>query len=372
MSGKAIQDRAKFDVIRYANCWEDPRLLLRAADLRGKRCLSIASGGDNSFSLLSASPREVVAFDLNPVQLELCELKAAAFAALDHDEFLQFLGFRPSERDRAAVYREKIRPRLSLPSGGCFDRNPALLRAGVIHAGKFERYFRIFRRFVLPFAHSRRTVAELLREKDAESRRKFYRERWDTPAFRAIYRVFFNRFVMGRLGRDPEFFRYVEAKAISGMLKRQTDYALSELPTHDNPYLHYIMSSDFGPALPHYARPENFDAIRANLGRIRFVRGTPGSLAAEGGSPFDFFNLSDIFEYMDDSLCRQCADSLFRLAAPGARVAYFNMLVPRSLAALAPEKFAAHDDEAAALFADNRAFFYRAFRLDTARKEAAP
>ena len=47
-----------------------------------------------------------------------------------------------------------------------------------------------------------------------------------------------------------------------------------------------------------------------------------------------------------------------------------DMLVPRSLAELAPDKFAAHDDEAAAVFAGNRAFFYRAYRLDTVKKEA--
>ena len=51
MSPKAIQDRAKFDVIRYANCWEDPRLLLGVLPPKA-RCLSIASAGDNSFSLL--------------------------------------------------------------------------------------------------------------------------------------------------------------------------------------------------------------------------------------------------------------------------------------------------------------------------------
>ncbi|MBR4717553.1 MAG: DUF3419 family protein [Lentisphaeria bacterium] len=367
MSPKAIQERARFDAIRYANCWEDPTMLLRAADLRDKRCLSIASGGDNSFSLLTASPREVVAFDLSPVQLAVCELKAAAFRNLEYGEFLSFLGFTPSARDRADIYRDKLRGELA---SDYFDHNLGLIRGGVIHAGKFERYFRIFRRFVLPFAHSRRTVAELLREKSAEERRRFYRETWDSPAFRGIYRVFFNRWVMGRLGRDPEFFRYVDAKLISGMLKRQTDYALAELPTHDNPYLHYIMTSDFAPALPHYARREHFDAIRSNLGRIRFVKGTPDELAGEYDSAFDFFNLSDIFEYMDEALCRKCADSIFRLAAPGATVAYFNMLVPRSLAELAPDKFAAHDDEAAAIFADNRAFFYRAYRLDTVKKEA--
>ena len=111
MSPKAIQERARFDAIRYANCWEDPTMLLRAADLRDKRCLSIASGGDNSFSLLTASPREVVAFDLSPVQLAVCELKAAAFRNLEYGEFLSFLGFAPSARDRADIYRDRSQPR---------------------------------------------------------------------------------------------------------------------------------------------------------------------------------------------------------------------------------------------------------------------
>jgi len=368
MKEREIRDRVKFDSIRYANCWEDPELLLKSADLKDRRCLSIASGGDNSFSLLTASPREVVAFDLSPVQLALCELKAAAFRNLEYDEFLRFLGFLPSSRDRMETYREKIRSELA---DDYFDRHPGLLRAGVIHAGKFEHYFRIFKRFVLPFAHSQGTVRELLRVKGDEERRIFYWEKWNNPAFRLIYRIFFNRFVMGRLGRDPEFFRYVEANMISQMLKHQTDYALSELPTHDNPYLHYIMTSDFMPALPHYARKENFERIRPNITRLRFVKGTPAELAGRNGPTFDFFNLSDIFEYMDADLCRQCADAIVRLASPDAVVAYFNMLVPRSLAELVPDRFLGHDEKAAGLFKENRAFFYRSFHLDSVKKESA-
>ena len=47
---KEIQERAKFNKIRYANCWEDPELLLEVFD-SGKKILSIASAGDNSLSL---------------------------------------------------------------------------------------------------------------------------------------------------------------------------------------------------------------------------------------------------------------------------------------------------------------------------------
>ena len=32
--GKEIQERAKFNKIRYANCWEDPELLIEAFDIQ--------------------------------------------------------------------------------------------------------------------------------------------------------------------------------------------------------------------------------------------------------------------------------------------------------------------------------------------------
>ena len=39
---KGIETRAKFDKIRYANCWEDPELLLEGFD-NGKKYISASS-----------------------------------------------------------------------------------------------------------------------------------------------------------------------------------------------------------------------------------------------------------------------------------------------------------------------------------------
>ena len=50
--------RSDFSFIRYAQCWEDADILLEALDIgEGDVCLSIASAGDNSLSLLSADRR---------------------------------------------------------------------------------------------------------------------------------------------------------------------------------------------------------------------------------------------------------------------------------------------------------------------------
>ena len=61
MMSKGIEERAKFDKIRYANCWEDPELLIEVF-ANGGKFISIASAGDNSLSLLTKNPELVARF----------------------------------------------------------------------------------------------------------------------------------------------------------------------------------------------------------------------------------------------------------------------------------------------------------------------
>jgi len=85
--------RAWLRGLRYASCWEDAAVVAEALKpLPGARCLSVASGGDNTLSILARRPASVMAIDVNPVQLALVELKAAAFAELAHPDLVDFLG----------------------------------------------------------------------------------------------------------------------------------------------------------------------------------------------------------------------------------------------------------------------------------------
>ena len=105
-----IAERAAFDLVRYASCWEDPALLVGAVPGPGASWLSIASGGDNAFALLATAPARVVAFDLSEAQLALCRLKRAAFLSLEHAEWLGFLGLSPmpARKREALPYRQII------------------------------------------------------------------------------------------------------------------------------------------------------------------------------------------------------------------------------------------------------------------------
>jgi S-adenosylmethionine-diacylglycerol 3-amino-3-carboxypropyl transferase len=338
-----IEERASFETIRYANCWEDAPVLVRGLlPLQGTRCLSIASAGDNVLSLLARGAADVVAVDLSPAQLALVDLKMAAFRCLTYEDLLGFLGVRESG-SRRRLYQE-LRTALGSEARAFWDARQAVLEEGVIHSGRLERYFSLFRRALLPLIHTRATVESLLQARGLEERRRFYDELWDNRRWRAAVSLFFGRRAMGRLGRDPEFLRYATGPVGARILERAR-HALIALPTQDNPYLNYILTGRFGVAPPDYLRPEHYTAIRRGLDRVQLRRGPVEDVVAElAPHSIDAFNLSDVAEYMDIESYHRLLERLHSVAAPGARLAYWNLLAARQ-----------------------RAFFYGAFVLEFAR-----
>jgi S-adenosylmethionine-diacylglycerol 3-amino-3-carboxypropyl transferase len=355
---------ARFDFLRYAAVWEDADILCDALapSARGGRVLSIASAGDNALALLTCDPAEVVAVDLSAPQLAACELRIVAWRHLDRDGLLAFLGVT-EHRDRLAVYRA-LRGELSEGARSYWDRHEHAVAEGIIHAGKFERYLRGFRRFVLPLIHSRRTIERLLAERSREERERFYAEEWDTARWRLVFRLFFSRAAMGRLGRDPQFFAHVEGSVGDRILAR-TRHALTALPIHQNPYATYIMTGSYADgALPLYLRAEAWQPVRERLDRVRLLQ-VP---AQEASGAFDAYNLSDIFEYMAPAAHESTYAALVAKARPGARLAYWNMLAPRSRPDSLARRVRSRRDIADPLFQRDNAWFYSAFHVD----EVAP
>lgn len=355
-----IEQRARFDYVRYANCWEDADVLCQALQpAPGKRILSIASGGDNSFALAAAGA-SVVAVDLSDAQLAMVELKRAAIRQLDYDALLAFIGVRRGD-ERLRTYA-KLAPALPPAARAFWDANADHVRNGIVHAGKFERYFETFRRRIVPLFHKRATVEQLLAEKTRAERRTFYDRMWNNLRWRLMFKVFFSRRVMGLMGRDPEFFRYVEG-SVAGRILKRTEYAFTTLPTHTNPYLNFIFTGNFGATLPRYLEPERYGALREAMDRIEIVRGSAETVAKSHG-PFDGFNLSDVFEYLDPPTCAAMYGALLDASQPNARLAYWNMLVPRRRPEELSTRVRSLAERADALFSVDRAFFYSAFVLE--------
>lgn len=361
MRDSSIQEKAAFNFIRYASVWEDADILCEALkpSCQGGRILSIASSGDNALALLTLDPTEIIAADLNPAQLSCVELRIAAFRHLSHAELLAFLGVTHSDF-RLKTY-QTLRQDLSDRAKEFWDIHPAAIQNGIIHAGKFEKYLRFFGTQILPWIHNKSQRDALLKMRPLHEQALFYHEQWDTVGWRLFFKIFFSKTFMGWFGRDPAFFDHVQGSVSAKILSR-TKHALTQLPTYNNPYLVYILTGNYSEqALPCYLRAENKDIITSRLDRLSLFEG-PAQDAGTG--KFDGFNLSDIFEYMSREQFEKCYQLLLSRANPNARIAYWNMLVPRSVPESLKSKVIPLETISSALHFHDKAWFYQAFIVD--------
>lgn len=320
--------KVRHDFIRYANCWEDADVLLEGLKPEtGDSILSIGSAGDNSFSLLTGNPKVVVAVDLNEIQLNLIELKRSAFRTLNYDEFLEFLGFRQSEQ-RSELY-QKVRADLKPDLLQFWDTQKDQIIGGIIYKGKFEKYFGSFKSKILPLIHTKKRIDDLFKVKSAENQRIYHDKVWNNFRWRLLFKLFFSRFVMGRFGRDPKFLEEVDVK-VSDFILDKANKHLSSTNCQRNYLLYFILKGEFGDLLPHYARKEHFEIIKKNLDRLIIYHGLAED-AFNDYPEFNKFNLSNIFEYMDEGLFKSTCDKLVEHCSKGGVFAYWNLMVPRRM-----------------------------------------
>jgi S-adenosylmethionine-diacylglycerol 3-amino-3-carboxypropyl transferase len=357
MTSTDIASRAKFDEIRYAQTWEDADTLVEALQVKpSDTVVSIAAAGDNAMALLAEGAERVIAVDLNPAQLACVRMRMAMYQHLTHGECLALLGSHASHHrgdllDKAA--------RTLSPEDQAFwaARRKDVIAHGVGGVGKFERYFRIFRDYVLPFIHTRETIDLLLKQREPDERTTFYDKHWNIWGWRMMLKGFFSRTVMGRLGRDPAFFDHVEGSP-SDQVARLTRKALVHQDPSQNAYLSWILNGRHHEALPRAWRPESYETIRHRLDRLDVRLCTVETLAEEGVKA-DAFNLSDIFEYMGPEAHEKAYGTILAAANPGARIAYWNMMAPRRVPDVHAHRVTTHTEREKALHAGDKAFFYR-------------
>jgi S-adenosylmethionine-diacylglycerol 3-amino-3-carboxypropyl transferase len=359
---RSIQQRASFDLIRYGSVWEDADILCQALKpvAAGARLLSIASAGDNALALLTLDPKEVLAADLSAAQLACLELRIAAFQGLSYEALLGFLGVSP-DAGRLDVY-QGLRKRLSPEALAFWDGKLEVIALGAIHAGKLEGFLRRYQGF-LRWVHGAERSRALLLPKGRAARAEFYHRTWNTWPWRTLNRLAFSRRILGRLGRDPEFFRHASEDVTSGPTRR-LDQALAQRPSHANPYLRYHLTGSYASgALPRYLRREHFLAIRRRSSRVRRFLGpveqAPGDFAG--------FNLSNIFEYMDEGQHALTYQKLADKALPGARLAYWNLHVERPRPPAERARVVELARLSKSLHARDQNWAYRSFHVDQRR-----
>jgi S-adenosylmethionine-diacylglycerol 3-amino-3-carboxypropyl transferase len=353
--------------LRYSTVWEDHRLLELGLDPRpGDDLLVIASAGDNVLNLLLRQPRRIVAIDVNPAQIALAELQVAAISLLDHADVLQLLGWTSAAPEARVDLYERVRHRLSETSRAWCDDRVRTIEAGIVHAGRLERYIAGFRERYFADPHDRARVDAMLSATDLATQRA-RALRALTPDFARAFGAYFTAATLGANGRDPSQMRYVGSDMnVTAQLLSRLVWVCSETPLAGNFYVERFFRGalrDLGSGPP-YLRRETFERLRALVSRIEIVTGELGDyLASRAPALLSHAALSDVFEYLSDEATADLAERLARAIRPGGRIAYWNLFVPRAAAGTTP-RFRPLDALSARLWAQDRAWFYRAFHVD--------
>ncbi|KAF9913339.1 hypothetical protein EC991_000101 [Linnemannia zychae] len=379
-SGKdaTVEASVDFSKIRYSQVWEDTRLLRQGLRLKPQsRVLSIASAGDNAFALLLDDAREVVAIDFSPAQLALCGLKIAAYKTLEYKEFTQLLGFEFAGEDigadgRVALYQDKVRAAITDDAHRAYwDQNLDLIRNKIIHIGRLEKFFNIYRKYVVPLGHYKSTVQTLLASRDQAKQIKFFDSVWNKWIWRVGTRAFFGQMSLGHLGRDPKFFEHVRLD-VGAFLLEKVSNGIRNIPIWDNYYAEYVFTGhqSGNNGLPDYLVKENYDIIRSRIDRVKLVHADVLKyLNSEESGHFDGYNLSDIFEWMSEDLFKTFLTAIHNKGTPDARICYWNLFVPRERPQEFKDLIRSEVDLADAATAKDRTYFYRRFVIETILKK---
>lgn len=364
-----IENYADFGRIRYAQLWEDADVLLPGLaegnpNVKGGTLVSICAAGDNALAMLTLDPERVVTVDLSSAQIACLRLRMSAFQTLTHTQFLELSGSRPSTR-RGELLDQVAAPLSSHDQKFWAELKADVTKYGFGGVGKFERFFRIFHKRILPFVQSRQNIASVMSSKSKIDRATFLDETWNHTLWRLMLKLFFSNFMMGRLGRDPAFFAHVEG-ALSDHIAGRLEHAIVDLDPSQNPYLHWILRGTHGDALPFTWREENFETIRDRLNRLDIRQGALETFVASGEKA-DGFNLSDIFEYMSEPVFTEVYGSIVNAANPGARLVYWDMMVPRRCPLEFSHQIETMQDLEAAGKAADKAFFYSDFVVEQVR-----
>jgi S-adenosylmethionine-diacylglycerol 3-amino-3-carboxypropyl transferase len=347
--------------VAFAQVREDP--FLDAQVVRGldpeARIIMIASGGC-TLAFLAAACRlaRVDVVDPNPAQIALARLKLHLVQNERCPDRLALLGHAPMPRNER---EERLRGALRAIDVPADLIGPPRVwgEEGPDHAGRYERVFAQLRQELEPHAAA---VEKLLSLRDpAEQARRVAPT---TPLGRALDEAFDRAMdlpILIRLFGEGATRNRVEPFARH--FARRTRHVLANLPAADNPYLWQVLAGRYpdhskAPWLT-LAPPDRLPEITWQTAVMtEALRRSPGSYA--------FVHLSNVLDWLSPADAQTTLDLAHAALRPGGWTLIRQLNSTLNVPSFG-KSFSWHTEEAQALHARDRSYFYRALHLGRKR-----
>jgi S-adenosylmethionine-diacylglycerol 3-amino-3-carboxypropyl transferase len=354
LSKEGLLERAftfAFRGLVYAQIWEDPVIDMEALEITpDSHVVTIASGGCNVFSYLTANPARITAVDLNPAHIALNNLKKVAALRLpDQAAFHRFFGHADSAANVEA-YKTWLRPHLDEKSRAYWDsRGPSGKRR--IEGFKTGFYKQGLLGRLIGFAHwlARRygiDPNEILKAQSIEEQRHIFDTRYAPFFEKKFLRWLVDQpaalFGFGIPPAQYDLLKIDDQAGITGALRSRLRKLACDFDIQDNFYAWQAFGRGYGKhegaPLPPYLQAANFETVRDRADRVE-IRHTNYAdyLESMPAQSLDRYILLDAQDWMTDEQLTRIWTEITRTAKPGARVLYRTAAVPDVVKGHIPE-----------------------------------
>jgi S-adenosylmethionine-diacylglycerol 3-amino-3-carboxypropyl transferase len=366
-----------FSSLVYPQIWEDPEVDLKALAIEpGQRVITIASGGCNALSYLTADPGEIIAVDLNTSHAALNHLKRTAVQHLpDYESFFSFFGAadRPANLD---LYKHHIRRHLDPETRGFWDSRDITGRR------RIERFARGFYRTGLlgRFISAGHLAARLygrdprslLTARNLAEQREIY-ERELKPLFeKPLVRALLNqRSSLFGLGIPPaQYDALCGSRPMHEVVEERLQRLACDFDLKDNYFAWQAFARRYAPEgpLPPYLQRSHYERVRSRAHRIQMRNVSfTDELRNRPAASLDRYILLDAQDWMTPADLTALWTEITRTARAGARVIFRTAGKESVLPGRIPDTILARwsCDEAAseAHTAEDRSAIYGGFHL---------
>jgi S-adenosylmethionine-diacylglycerol 3-amino-3-carboxypropyl transferase len=334
-----------FKGLVYPQIWEDPKVDMEALNLQpGARIMTIASGGCNAMSYLTADPGAITAVDLNRAHVALTRLKLIAAQRLeDYDSYYRFFG-EARGKENVATYEEQLKDHLDAESRAYWEgrdwrgrRRITLFARGLYRQGLLGNFIGLSHLVAKLYGID---PNHLMQARSMDEQRAFF----DTallPLFdkRLVKWATSQKVSLYGLGIPPAQYESLASAGGGDMalvLKRRLEKLACDFSLEDNYFAWQAFGRSYaaggsGP-LPPYLERRHFDAIQARASRVNVLnRSFTDHLQEQTEDAFDAYLLLDAQDWMSDAQLNALWSEITRTATPGARVVFRTAAEPSLL-----------------------------------------
>jgi S-adenosylmethionine-diacylglycerol 3-amino-3-carboxypropyl transferase len=337
MSKAGLTERAftfAFTGLVYPQIWEDPVVDMEAMEIQpGNRIITIASGGCNALSYLTADPAEIVAVDLNTAHIALNRMKLTAVRHLpDYASFFKFFGVARG-RENTKLFDTYIRPHLDAETDGYWNgrtlrgrRRIDVFKRGFYGYGLLGRFISTGHKLSKLLGSD---PSRLMKARTREEQREIYERDLAPLLKKPIVRMMLDqRSSLFGLGIPPaQYDALAEGRPMNVVIEERLRRLATGFDLKDNYFAWQAFNRGYdetgkGP-LPIYLQERHYNEIRERASRIK-VQNTLYTeyLKTEPDASFDRYILLDAQDWMTDDVLTELWSEITRTARPGARVIF--------------------------------------------------